>query len=68
MPIAKDLVPITVECVRNPGRESIWSPGLGKYVCPDSVVQKGQTCLDAFRRGVWQPSLPLQQSSATPPR
>lgn len=43
MPIAKDLAQIAVECVKNPGRESIWSPELGKYVCPDS--EEGKTAL-----------------------
>ncbi len=40
MPIAKDLIQIAVECVRKPGRESIWSPELGNYVCPDSEEER----------------------------
>jgi hypothetical protein len=32
----KEMAQIAAECVRTPGRKSIWSPELGKYVCPDS--------------------------------
>ena len=39
MPIVRDLAQIAVECAK-PGRESIWSPELGKYVCRDSEEGK----------------------------
>ena len=32
----KEMAQIAVECVKNPRRRSVWVPGLGKYVCPDS--------------------------------
>jgi hypothetical protein len=40
MTVAKDLAQMAVECVRRPGRESVWAPELGKYVCPDSEEEK----------------------------
>src|SRR5438105_1477883 len=36
----KEMALIAVECVRNPRRKSVWVPGLGKYVCPDSADGK----------------------------
>jgi hypothetical protein len=33
MTIAQDMVAAAVECVRTPGRISIWSKRLGRYVC-----------------------------------
>lgn len=32
----RDMAAMAVECVRTPGRTSIWSPELGEYVCPES--------------------------------
>ena len=31
-----EMTNIAAECVKTPGRPSIWAPRLGKYVCPDT--------------------------------
>src|SRR5687768_9309616 len=31
----KEMAQIAAECFRTPGRLSVWSPSLGRYVCPD---------------------------------
>jgi hypothetical protein len=36
----KDMAAMAAECIRTPGRTSIWSPELDKYVCPDSEEGK----------------------------
>ena len=36
---------VALECIKNPNRDSIWVPELGKYVCPDS--EAGKTSLAA---------------------
>lgn len=45
--IVRDLAQIAAECVRTPGGESIWSPELEKYVCPDS--KEGRALLQSDR-------------------
>lgn len=36
----KDAALIAKECIRHPGRRAVWSPDLGRYVCPD--MEEGQ--------------------------
>jgi len=31
----KDMAAIAAECIKRPSRRAVWSPQLGKYVCPD---------------------------------
>jgi hypothetical protein len=32
----KEMTDIAAECFKHPGRKSVWSPRLQKYICPDS--------------------------------
>ena len=35
MSVAEDMMATAIECVRKPGRTSIWSARLGKWLCSD---------------------------------
>lgn len=35
MNVAKDMITAAIECARTPGRISVWSKSLGRYVCTD---------------------------------
>jgi hypothetical protein len=47
MKMLKEMATIAAECVKNPRRQSIWSPQLGKYVCADSDEGKLAIALEA---------------------
>jgi hypothetical protein len=36
----KEMTNIAAECLKNPGRKSVWSPQQGKYICPESGKHK----------------------------
>lgn len=43
MTMVGEMVNIAAECVKSPGRTSVWSQRLQKYVCPDTA--EGQEAL-----------------------
>lgn len=55
---------VAVECFKNPRRRSLWSPQLGRYVCPDS--DEGQAALAAARDVVVSGEL-KEKAAAYPP-
>lgn len=60
MAIVRELAEMATECVKNPDQESIWSPELGKYVCPDveewEMLPRGNQPL-VLQSDVQRPSL-----------
>jgi len=42
------LISIAIDCLKNPGRRSIWVPALQAYVCPDS--KEGKQMLESVPR------------------
>jgi hypothetical protein len=43
-----EMANIAAECLKHPKKKSVWSPELGRYVCPDS--EEGKRALDAGHR------------------
>ena len=46
----KEMAQIAVECMKHPSRRSVWSPELGRYVCPDS--EEGKVLVSEDRQAI----------------
>src|SRR5713226_7686171 len=54
-----EMARIAAACIRNPGRHSVWSPQLGRYVCPDTPGGR-----DALAAATSRPVTPAMQTQA----
>jgi hypothetical protein len=62
--VIADLAAMVAECVKNPGKQSVWSADLGKYVCLEGT-QEATPALEVSapkvrRRGAENPPLSPQ--------
>jgi hypothetical protein len=34
----REMTAVAAECIKTPGKQSVWSPQLGRYVCPNELA------------------------------